>query len=165
MENAKLHRLPIISLILREKKFLINKNFQLQFMISLLVISICSMSIIYFANDYFFYTYLQKGEALDLPPDHPFFLMILEQKQFMRTVFICVAASISAIACIWGLFFSHKIAGPLYRLQRYFTQAAIDKENLNRKIYFRENDFFQEVPDSINKYIDSIGNQNEKDVA
>lgn len=155
-------RLPIISLMLRQKKFLINKQFQIQFMLSLLLISVCSMSVIYLANDYFFYTYLQKGEALNLPPDHPFFLMILEQKQFMKNVFIFVAGSISTIACLWGLFYSHKIAGPLYRLERYFAQAAIDQTTLKKKIAFRENDFFQEIPDSINKYIDSLGTLHEK---
>jgi hypothetical protein len=158
-------RIPIISLILGEKKFLINNNFQIQFMISLLLISICSMSVIYLANDYFFHSYMQRGEALNLPPDHPFFLMILEQKKFMTNVFMVVAASISAIAGLWGLFYSHKIAGPLYRLQKYFTQAAVDSAPLKKKIYFRDDDFFQEVPDSINKYIDSVAATSDEEEA
>lgn len=149
-------RLPIVSLFLGEKKFLINTDFQIQFIASLLLISIVSMSIIYLANDYFFHSYMQKGQALNLPPDHPFFLMIHEQKQFMTKVFIAVATSISGVAILWGLFYSHKIAGPLYRLQRYFTEAATLNSQLSSKIYFRDDDFFQEVPDSINRYIDSV---------
>ena len=149
-------RIPLVSLFLREKKFLINNNFQIQFMFSILLISICSMSIIYLANDYFFYSYMQKGEALNLPPDHPFFLMIHEQKKFMTNVFIVVGFSISGIAGLWGLFYSHKIAGPLFRLQKYFIEAAIESVPLKNKIYFRDDDFFQEVPESINKYIESI---------
>ncbi len=155
MKQAK-RRSPIISLILGEKKFLINKNFQIQFMISVLLISICSMSIIYLANDYFFHSYMQRGEALNLPPDHPFFLMIHEQKKFMTNMFIIVAIAISGTAGIWGLFYSHKIAGPLYRLHQYFTQASKECIPLSKKVYFRDGDFFQEVPDSINKYIDSL---------
>jgi hypothetical protein len=154
--NTTKKRIPIVSLLLREKKFLINNDFQIQFMISVLLISICSMSIIYLANDYFFHSYMQRGEALNLPPDHPFFLMIHEQKKFMTNVFIVVALSISGTAGIWGLFYSHKIAGPLYRLHRYFTQAAMDSAPLKNKVYFRDGDFFQEVPESINKYIDSM---------
>lgn len=149
-------RIPVISLILGEKKFLINKDFQIQFMVSVLMLSICSMSIIYLANDYFFHTYMQKGEVLNLPPDHPFFLMIHEQKHFMTNVFIAVALSISTIAGVWALFYSHKIAGPLYRLNHYFTQAAIEKKPLKNKLYFRDADFFQEVPESINKYIECM---------
>lgn len=159
MTNSQKKRLPIVSLFLREKKFLINTDFQIQFIASLLLISIVSMSIIYLANDYFFHSYMQKGEALNLPPDHPFFLMIHEQKQFMTKVFIAVAGSISSIAILWGLFYSHKIAGPLYRLQRYFTEAAADNKQLKSKIYFRDDDFFQEVPASINLYIDSVNDQ------
>lgn len=150
-------RLPIVSLFLREKKFLINMDFQIQFIASLLLISVVSMSIIYLANDYFFHSYMQKGQALNLPPDHPFFLMIHEQKKFMTKVFVAVAASISSVAILWGLFYSHKIAGPLYRLQRYFTEAAAaEGTELKNKIYFRDDDFFQEVPASINLYIDSV---------
>lgn len=155
--KTKAKRIPIVSLLLREKKFLINNNFQIQFMVSLLLISLCSMSVIYLANDYFFHSYMARGEALNLPPDHPFFLMILEQKKFMTNVFLIVAASISTIAGLWGLFYSHKIAGPLFRLQKYFTSAAMESSPLKQKIYFRDDDFFQEVPESINKYIDSIG--------
>ncbi len=155
-------RSPIISLLLREKKFLINSDFQVQFIASLLLISILSMSIIYMANDYFFHSYMAKGQALHLPPDHPFFLMIHEQKRFMTRVFVAVAASISGVAIIWGLFYSHKIAGPLYRLQRYFTEAAAGSTPLN-KIYFRDDDFFQEVPASINLYIDSVKNENKEE--
>lgn len=154
-------RVPIVSLLLREKKFLINNNFQIQFMLSLLLISLCSMSIIYLANDYFFHSYMQRGEALNLPPDHPFFLMIREQKSFMTNVFIVVSLCISTIAGLWGLFYSHKIAGPLYRLHRYFTKAAVENSQLKEKIYFREDDFFQEVPESINRYIDSVNSKND----
>ena len=154
--SSNKNRCKLVSLLLREKNFLVNSDFQIQFIASVLLISIVSMSIIYLANDYFFHSYMMKGQALNLPPDHPFFLMIHEQKKFMTKVFLAVASSISSIAILWGLFYSHKIAGPLYRLQLYFTQAASTSNQLKNKIYFRDGDFFQEVPDSINHYIDSV---------
>jgi hypothetical protein len=155
-ENEFKKRIPIVSLLLREKKFLINYPFQMQFMASLILISIISMTVIYMANDYFFQSYIARGKELNLSPDHPYFLMIIEQKRFMTKVFIMVASTISVIASVWGLFYSHKIAGPLYRLHTYFTEAAINSKPLDRKIHFREDDFFQEIPESINNYIDSI---------
>jgi hypothetical protein len=82
--------------------------------------------------------------------------MIQEQKSFMTKVYVIVAGSISGIACLWGLFYSHKIAGPLYRLNKYFEDAALSGAPLEKKVYFREDDFFQEVPVSINKYIDGV---------
>lgn len=154
----------LISLITGEKKFLINYKFQIEFMFSLILLSLISMFIIYLANSYFFQSYMHKGEMLNLPPDHPFFLMIQEQKSFMTKVFLIVAGSISAIASVWGLFYSHKIAGPLYRLNKYFEDAAATGMQLEKKVYFRENDFFQEVPDSINKYIDGIQAKNDDEL-
>ncbi len=156
MENKQIKkRIPVISLLLREKKFLINTPFQIQFMASLIIVSLVSMGIIYIANDYFFHSYIARGQSLNLPPNHPFFLMIHEQKQFMTKVFIMVSTAISLLAATWGLFYSHKIAGPLYRLHLYFTEAATKATPLDKKIYFREDDFFQEIPASINNYIDS----------
>lgn len=157
-------RSPLLALILREKRFLINPDFQLKFIVSLIMISVCSMGVIYLANHYFFETYLQKGEALQLPPDHPFFLMIREQKAFMAKVFLVVSMAISTTVCLWGLFYSHKIAGPLYRLERYFVNHAIEGKDLIDEIRFREEDFFQEIPASINKYIAGRKNvQNEQE--
>jgi hypothetical protein len=131
-------------------------------MFSLILISIISISIIYFANDYFFQSYINKGQVLNLPPDHPFFLMIEEQKSFMTKVFLLVAGSTTGIACLWGLFYSHKIAGPLYRLNKYFEDAALAGKPLEKKVYFREDDFFQEVPISINKYIDGLNEKSDE---
>ena len=156
MENKQFKkRIPVVSLLLREKKFLINTPFQIQFMASLIIVSLVSMGIIYIANDYFFHSYIARGQSLNLPPDHPFFLMIHEQKQFMTKVFIMVSSAISLLAATWGLFYSHKIAGPLYRLHHYLTEAATNGIRLDKKIYFREDDFFQEIPASINNYIDA----------
>ncbi len=153
-------RSPLMALLLREKKFLINPDFQLKFMVSLIMISVCSMAVIYLANNYFFETYLKKGEALQLPPDHPFFLMIREQKTFMAKVFLAVSLAISSTVCIWGLFYSHKIAGPLYRLEKYFTRHANEGKEILDEIKFREEDFFQEIPASINKFISGRKNAN-----
>jgi hypothetical protein len=149
-------RIPLVSLALREKKFLINDVFQIKFMISLICVSLFSMGIMYLANQYFFEIYMAKGKALNLPPDHPFYLMILEQKKFMFNVFLISSVISTAILAFWGLFYSHKIAGPLYRLHHYFIDAGIKGKVLNKKIYFRDNDFFQEIPNSINKYIESM---------
>ncbi len=157
--SSNTKRSAILSLLLREKKFLINPDFQLKFMVSLIMISVCSMGIIYLANHYFFETYLRKGEALQLPPDHPFFIMIREQKGFMAKVFLVVSFAISSAVCLWGLFYSHKIAGPLYRLERYFSRHAENGNDLKDEIKFREEDFFQEIPASINKYISERKNR------
>lgn len=165
-------RLPIVSLVLREKKFFINPTFQLQFMGWMVIISIISMALIYMANLYFFSTYLDKVASFNLAPDHPYYLLIHEQKEFLTKVFLSVSLLISSVVCLWGLFYSHKIAGPMYRLEQYFNHAARTGKPIEAKIYFRKTDFFQNIPESINKYVESSNflrrkdeDPSEKDVA
>lgn len=54
-------------------------------------------------------------------------------------------------ACV---FFSHKIAGPLYKLQKHLRAI---REGLNPgKLFFRKGDFFQDVAEDINHTIEHI---------
>jgi hypothetical protein len=48
-------------------------------------------------------------------------------------------------------YFSHKVAGPLYRIKKYFEDALVEKGIPAR---IRKNDFFQELPMAINEYFD-----------
>lgn len=138
------------------KIYLINAHFQYRFMASIILLMIFSMAIIYGANFYFFETFITKGQSLNLPENHTFFILIRQQQEFMTKVFFGVAIILSTVTGVWGLFYSHRIAGPLYRLNLYFRNAAQDKDSKLRPVNFRENDFFQEVPEAINNYFDSL---------
>ena len=60
------------------------------------------------------------------------------------------------------MFFSHRIAGPLYRLTRFFSdaQAMQDEKKVGnaklKPVFFRQNDFFPEVPGAINNYLKKV---------
>ena len=58
---------------------------------------------------------------------------------------------LSFFACI---FFSHRIAGPLYKLQKHLRAI---REGLNPgKLFFRKGDYFQDIADDINHTVDHI---------
>lgn len=50
------------------------------------------------------------------------------------------------------IFFSHKIAGPLYKLQKHLK--AIRDGFAPGKLFFRKGDYFQEIADDLNDTID-----------
>lgn len=54
-------------------------------------------------------------------------------------------------ACI---FFSHKIAGPMYKLQKYLRGVRAGTEH--EKLFFRKGDYFIEVADEINVTLEHI---------
>ncbi|MAF78134.1 MAG: hypothetical protein CME60_08220 [Halobacteriovoraceae bacterium] len=58
------------------------------------------------------------------------------------------------IVFIISIFFSHKIAGPMYKLQKFLREK---KNNTTRdKLYFRKGDYFQEVASDINEVFDQM---------
>lgn len=75
---------------------------------------------------------------------------------FVRTSVISAATGVILLAVfgIAGIFISHKIAGPIYRVERVADE--LKKGNLDVKVRFRKDDDLQELADSLNKMIDGI---------
>lgn len=62
-------------------------------------------------------------------------------------------------ACI---FFSHRIAGPMYKLQKYL-RGIRDGEARDR-LFFRQGDYFLEVADDVNLTLDQIEENHKNDM-
>jgi len=135
------------------RSYIINPHFQAYFvLISLVLVTVLS-SFYFFAVADSFSDFERLGRESGLPPSHAYFQFISTQRNalFMTmakgyfTVFV-----IAAIACY---FFSHKVAGPLRRLQSAFQ--AMEKSGKLFEIKFRKNDFFKEVADDFNAMVES----------
>jgi hypothetical protein len=153
------NRKNMIQKLVLGKIYLINPKFQYKFMAYTILSALSALGIVYAANQYFFHRFIEKGKNLHLPVDHPFYLIIQEQQSFMSDIFVVVSISVTLFLGIWGLFFSHRIAGPLYRLNKIFKSAAKDRKEL-KAINFREHDFFQDIPEAINLYLKTIDVEN-----
>lgn len=78
--------------------------------------------------------YSSKRDALIL------FLILLHLGFTCLTFFVCV-------------FFSHKIAGPIYKLQKHLK---LIREGNNEKLFFRKGDYFQELADDVNETFEQL---------
>ena len=74
--------------------------------------------------------YSDKRDSLIL------FLILLHMGFTCLTFFICI-------------FFSHKIAGPLYKLQKHLK--LLREDNNPGNLFFRKGDYFQELADDVNE--------------
>src|SRR5690606_12898419 len=102
-----------------------------------------------------FLVFEQKGRDLSLPPEHVFFKFIHAQKQEMLIIFAITSVIVVTLIVWHGVRFSHRIAGPLYRLNTDMRQMA--KDGKVRNIRFRKGDYFLELPDAFNALLDKIG--------
>jgi len=128
------------------KVLLINPRFQLTFLGFTAALAGLVIATIYGANFYFFTKFYRLGVELKLPTDHVFFQFLHQQKNTMMTVFGVTSAVVFVTLTVLGLVFSHRIAGPLYRMQRHLQETA----GRPKPVQFRKRDFFPELADAYN---------------
>ncbi|MEI6092318.1 MAG: hypothetical protein WCQ47_01380 [bacterium] len=135
----------------KRKIYLINKNFQTKFIIYTLLVAIVTIATFYGMIYFFFEESVTLGINAGFPAGHVYFKFIEDSRADMNTYFLISSIFVFILIFVSGLFFSHRIAGPIYRMNMYLRSIA--PENLATTINFRKMDFFQELAISYNKRI------------
>lgn len=112
------------------RKYIVDKKFQWTIVLYGVVISLLTSLMHITLN--------RLGAVKTLPP------------QITLVVFAVFYAGIMAL----GVLFSNRLAGPLFRLRRHFFEAATGKPL--QKIFFRDKDFFSDLNEAYNSYVDSL---------
>lgn len=133
------------------REFLVNPGFQFRFLGYMLVTAVVISGTYYGANEFFFREFEAQGRAFGLPPEHDFFAFINEQRKMMGSVFVTVSMITAAMVSIVGLVLSHRIAGPLRKLQNHMLAVASGRTDA--KIHFRKNDEFRDLADAYNQQL------------
>jgi hypothetical protein len=144
----------LLKFLIHGRKYWVNESFQMKFLTTLLLVIGANISFIYLSNYLFIQNFIEEGKTIGLPPGHELYQLLQYQQQVLSKFFIVLSLSVSISVGFWGLFFSHKICGPLFRLTREFDEAAKEKRNI-KEIRFREDDFFHDLETSINRYVDA----------
>ncbi|MBI2711462.1 MAG: methyl-accepting chemotaxis protein [Bdellovibrio sp.] len=87
-------------------------------------------------------------------PNAPSVIYLEETRKELLSMLILMEVVFLSMAFIISIFLSHRVAGPLYKLDRYFREAR--DGNIEQKLFFRKNDYFKELPDHYNDMMDAI---------
>ena len=136
------------------KVYLINPRFQLRITTYFILLALINILVFYGCVYYFFDIFSSKGIEIGLPENHVFFMFIEDQVSQMTSIFIVMSILTIFILLIAGIFISHRIAGPMYRLNMDLRGMAEKKEL--KMLKFRKKDFFQEIPEAFNLVVDSF---------
>jgi methyl-accepting chemotaxis protein len=141
----------------RRHQFLIDKGFQNRFIIQLTLLIVGSIVVAFGAV--WAYTHLFDVKKLSFPVAEtvqaaqqnlpsPLFLDIL----WLPTLVILLLV----IVCIpiVGLFYSHRIAGPMFNLKRML--ARVENGNLEQAMHIRTNDEFHDVENAFNQMLKGL---------
>jgi hypothetical protein len=139
---------------------LINPGFQLRFMAYMTLASIISISVFYFANTLYFNAVYEMGNELGLDSTHPYFAFIDTQKALLLRIYILLSAVSFALLMAFGLLISHRIAGPIYRVEKYM-QSIADGECDFEPVHLRRGDFFPEIENIVNASIQRLHDEHE----
>ena len=135
----------------RRKIFLINKPFQYRF-----TFFVCSWLIaLSFAYPLVIKSLFESfTQYLEADPMGPVAQQIVQLKSEVITLLVLIEVALVLLSALISVFMSHRIAGPLFKLRRYFVEAAAG--NLEQVITFRKGDYFKELATGYNEMMESI---------
>lgn len=141
-----------ISPMYKRRKLLINPGFQLRFLGYLAGALFVGLSALYFCNYYYYEKLVAEGAGLGLTPDHPYFAFIDDQKALLNKVYLVASLVLFATLVVFGLFLSHRIAGPIHHMER-ILRLVTRAEGDGALVHLRKGDFFPEFAEVINDAI------------
>ncbi len=135
----------------KRKIVLINKEFQLRF--SFYVCSwLIALGFVYPLIIASLFDYLIALLVRD--PLGPQMAGLLENRDSLLWLLISMQVIFAGLTFLISIFMSHKIAGPLYKLKRFFREAR--DGNITQILTFRTKDYFQDLVPEYNDMMAAI---------
>jgi hypothetical protein len=97
-------------------------------------------------------THIQNyATGLNLSPNHPALKYIAEREQNFDRICIAIMCVQFVLFNATALALSHRLAGPLFRLQRHMNEVGTGGEPV--AVHFRKGDLYQELAEACNTVI------------
>lgn len=138
----------------RRKQYIINPRFQLRFVYYIGIVAFVNAAIVIIANKVFIWRLYEKGRKVGLSEDHVFFSFLNYQDSSLTITSLISAAVLFIVMGLFGLKMSHRVAGPLYRLNQHMRGVA--NGELGKHVKFRKGDFFPELAEAYNMQYDFL---------
>jgi hypothetical protein len=144
-----------LALINFRKRWIVNPPLQLRMMALGSSVAIASLAAAFGGATYVLDRSQTAMIEAGLPPHHPMFAFLAEQEKTLGAVFVIIAVIALAVGMTVGLWISHRVAGPIYRMRRHLEEAAAGRAP--KPIRFRKDDYFQELADAYNEELITRG--------
>lgn len=125
------------------KNILILPDFQIKLLSYFVTLFFITTACLYSTTFLFFWRMKQKGLQVGIPEGHVFYTFLENQKSGLDLVFIILVAINLLILIGVGFFISHKIAGPLKKMQQYID-GLIKTPKQAEEFRLRKGDFLRE---------------------
>ena len=140
----------------KKSSLLINPKFQWTLISYAAAVATFLLCTIYGFITYGFRQFMELGIQIDLPKNHPYFRFIEMQQGTFNEVVLAIAVGVGLVLIAGGIVVSHKIAGPVYRMQKELNRMSGGHPVELKEIHFRKGDFFPELAESFNRLVKSM---------
>lgn len=138
-----------------KRKYLVYPKFQMTLIVmnSLVTVVLFTMTVLLMVKSHL---YLENAVKQTRLPAQNIFIQMLDNQLRSLLIYMGIATfSAVLITGIATLLFSHKLAGPMIKLRRYF--GDIEKNgDFHEDLNFRKTDFFLDLPPTINRALHAL---------
>lgn len=139
------------------RKYVVNFKFQAAFIRKALFVAGIILGTQWFALQYIFLRFNIYADSLSYDSSKLFYEFLNDQSMMLNTTFLWMCLFTPVCIFLWGVFQSHRIAGPLHnlkiKLQKIRNLKDISDFNLIEETQFRRSDYFHELADEYNRTI------------
>lgn len=144
----------------KRKKYLIEPKFQVRFILSSIIVALTTISISFVTNYLFFAKFKKFGLAIGFNPGSPYFKFLEGQQSSINMIYLISSVAVFVLIVLWGIFSSHKIAGPIYKMTRHMREMA--KNGGTERVRIRRSDHFQDLAESYNQQMEAFEKSKDK---
>ncbi len=139
--------------------YLVNPPFQWLIIRWALMVSLLNSAVFALTGLAFFQRLVEAGIRLGIAPDAPYFQALMNEKARLILALGLTTFISTCVILGFGIFISHRIAGPIHHLSRYLKEYSPDRPLPDLK--FRKKDFFQDLASDFNVFKSKIGPKSE----
>jgi len=134
----------------QRKIYLVNPSFQIKFSLFICLILFCS-SLIYPLTIYELMETFMESTAKTNPES---LKNLSEKRQYLILTLSLWHLGVTGISFIIGIFWSHRISGPIYKIQKFLTGIRNNADY--GKLHLRKGDYFKELAEDFNTTFDQV---------
>lgn len=134
---------------IHKRKFLVEPKIQWVFVLQLLFLALITLGFFYYLEAHLMGQLAQIPDRFCQNDNLEACVYVASLQNKIHMLFLAKTGFVVVSLIVWGIYFSHRIAGPLVRLKRALRDYR-DQKSV-RPVLIRKNDLLHELADIINQ--------------
>jgi hypothetical protein len=137
--------------------YLVYPKFQFTLVVANILILTLILVLIYFSANDAFNQLVEIGQKINFSTNHPYFEFVEKSRTMMNLKLRWAFGIAIFLTAVSSIFISHKMVGPIKKLKDHLF--AFSQNRSTGDLKFRKGDFFNDLPEIVNKSLEKAKKQ------